>query len=121
MNWGSIIAVAVILLLLVFVRRRGLIGARSAQELLKTGAMIIDVRTTAEFAAGHLSGALNLPLDRIESDLPRRIPDRGQALLLHCASGMRSSVAKSKLRALGYEKAFNLGSFQRASRIAGKP
>ena len=120
MNWVSIVVVAVILLLLVFVRRSGLIGARAAQQLLKAGAKVIDVRTPAEFASGHLPGALNLPLDRIESSLPSRFPDRGQALLLHCASGMRSSAAKGKARALGYEKAFNLGSYHRASSIAGK-
>jgi phage shock protein E len=121
MNWGSILLIAILLLVLVFARRRGLIGARAAQELLKTGAKVIDVRTAAEFASGHLPGALNLPLDSIESELPRRFADRSQAFLLHCASGMRSSAAKSKLRILGYENAFNLGSFQRASRIIGKP
>jgi len=121
MNWSSVLLAAVILLVLVLVRRRGLIGARAAQELLRAGAKVIDVRTAGEFASGHLPGALNLPVDRIESDLPRRIPDRAQALLLHCASGMRSSAARSKLRALGYENAFNLGSFHRASRIVGKP
>jgi rhodanese-related sulfurtransferase len=121
MNWGSILLIAIVVLVLVIARRRGLIGARAALELLKAGAKVIDVRTAGEFASGHLPGALNLPVDRIESDLPRRIPDRGQALLLHCASGMRSSAARSKLRALGYENAFNLGSFHRASRIAGRP
>jgi rhodanese-related sulfurtransferase len=49
--------------------------------------------------------------------LPRRVRDKNQALLLHCQSGMRSGVAKKKLKALGYANAFNLGSYGRAAQI----
>ena len=56
-------------------------------------------------------------LDDIEVSLPRRVRDKNQALLLHCQSGMRSGVAKKKLKALGYANAFNLGSYGRAAQI----
>lgn len=54
---------------------------------------VVDVRTPGEYAAGHLPGALNVPLDRLDSALPalRRMPD-GQ-LLVVCASGARSENA----------------------------
>jgi rhodanese-related sulfurtransferase len=42
---------------------------------LKNGALVIDVRSPAEFNSGHLSVAINLPLDGIETTLPRRVPD----------------------------------------------
>jgi phage shock protein E len=75
------------------------------------------VRTPEEFSSGHLPNAINLPLYTIEADLPRRVKDKNRVLLLHCQSGMRSSVAKKKLQGLGYANAFNLGSYGRAAQI----
>ncbi|MGV9422914.1 rhodanese-like domain-containing protein [Streptomyces sp. NPDC003656] len=56
--------------------------------------IVIDVRTPAEYATGHLPGALNVPLDRLRHPLPelRHAADRGD-LLLVCASGNRSANA----------------------------
>jgi rhodanese-related sulfurtransferase len=79
--------------------------------------LVIDVRSAGEYSSGHLPRAINLPLDDIEVSLPRRVRDKNQALLLHCQSGMRSGVAKKKLKALGYANAFNLGSYGRAAQI----
>ncbi|MDW4910467.1 rhodanese-like domain-containing protein [Streptomyces sp. ADMS] len=55
---------------------------------------VIDVRTPAEYASGHLPGALNIPLDHIRSALPeiRHAAERGDVLLV-CASGARSENA----------------------------
>lgn len=78
---------------------------------------MIDVRSAGEFASGHLPGAINLPLGEIERSLPLKVKDKNQVLLLHCQAGGRSSQARKKLIALGYLKAFNLGSFDRAAEI----
>ena len=55
---------------------------------------IIDVRTPGEYAGGHLPGALNIPLDRIQRALPdiRHAAERGDVLFV-CASGARSENA----------------------------
>ncbi|MGW4232475.1 rhodanese-like domain-containing protein [Streptomyces sp. NPDC004980] len=55
---------------------------------------VIDVRTPGEYAGGHLPGALNIPLDRIQRALPdiRHAADRGDVLVV-CASGARSRNA----------------------------
>ncbi|MGW4197729.1 rhodanese-like domain-containing protein [Streptomyces sp. NPDC005004] len=55
---------------------------------------VIDVRTPAEYAGGHLPGALNIPLDRLRNALPelRHAAERGD-LLIVCASGNRSANA----------------------------
>ena len=45
--------------------------------------------------------------------------DKNQTLLLHCASGMRSGIAKDTLKSLGYANVFNLGSLARARKIVG--
>jgi hypothetical protein len=55
---------------------------------------VIDVRSPAEFGAGHLPNAINFPVDEIEAALPLRIKDKNQLLLLHCQSAMRSGVER---------------------------
>jgi rhodanese-related sulfurtransferase len=49
--------------------------------------------------------------------LPGREADKSRVILLHCQSGMRSGLAKRKLNRLGYSKAYNLGSYDRAAQI----
>lgn len=117
MNWTPLLLFALLLVLIVLLRRAGQISPGAAREHLKNGAVVIDVRTPNEYAAGHLPRTIHLPLDRIESMLPKRIPDKNAVLLLHCQSGMRSAVARRKLKAKGYKQVFNLGSLARASRI----
>ena len=100
-------------------KRTGQIGEKDAVTRLKSGALVIDVRTPAEFNASHLPSAINIPLDQIETALPRRVKDKNQVLLLHCHSGMRSGAAKKKLNVLGYTNVFNMGSYGRAMQIVG--
>jgi len=114
-----LLLLAAALLLVVVLRRAGLISARAAREHLKKGALVIDVRTPGEYAAGHLPNAIHLPLDGIETTMPKHAPDKNTVLLLHCQSGARSGMAKRNLQAKGYAQAFNLGSLARAGRIVG--
>ncbi len=117
MNWQSLLIFFAVLMLLLVLRRAGLISTRAAREHLERGAVVVDVRSQGEFASGHLPKAINIPVDEIENVMPRRFANRSQVVLLHCQSGMRSGIAKRKLRALGYADAFNLGSYSRAAQI----
>ncbi len=108
------------LALIFILKRSGQISSKQAVEYLKSGALIVDVRSSGEFRSRHLPAALNIPLGEVENALPRRIRDKKQVLLLHCQSGMRSGIAVRKLKSLGYVNAYNLGSYARAASIAGK-
>ena len=70
-------------------------------ELLSKGATIVDVRTSGEFAGGHVKGAINIPLDQIARKADKLRKDR--PVVTCCASGMRSGSAASILRNMGYE------------------
>jgi phage shock protein E len=120
MSWTAVLILVAVLAIIVLLKRSGQISSKDARTYLQSGALVIDVRTTGEFAAGHLPNAINLPVDGIESSLPRRVKDKGQVLLLHCQGGSRSSAAKKKLVALGYSNAFNLGSYGRAAEIVDR-
>jgi phage shock protein E len=117
MDWALVVVVAIFALAYIFLRRSGQIPANEAQTYLKNGALIVDVRTPAEFSARHLPGAINIPLDQIETSFPRRVTDKNEPILLHCQAGTRSAVAKRKLISLGYTNARNLGSYSRAARL----
>jgi phage shock protein E len=91
----------------------------AAREWLHKGALVIDVRTPAEFQERHLPGVVNIPLDRLGDEIARHTPDKARPLLLHCRSGTRSSMGTSTLKKLGYQHVFNLGSYGRAEEIVG--
>ena len=120
MNWTTTLIIAAIVAVIFMIKKSGQISAKDALEKVRNGALVIDVRSPGEFNSGHLTTAINIPLDEIETALPKRVKDKNQVLLLHCASGMRSGMAKSKLNGMGYTNAFNLGSYGRAEEIIGK-
>lgn len=76
-------------------------------------AVIVDVRTPEEYAAGHIDGARNIPVERIGQDLPA-IKELGKdsPILLYCRSGHRASIAKAELEKLGYRHVINGGGMQ---------
>lgn len=117
MKWMILLSVAAILFVVFRLRPSGSIALAEAREYLKKGALLVDVRTAGEFSAGHLPGAVNIPLDRIADTIPSRVPDKNQVLLLHCRSGRRSGIAVTQLRALGYQNVFNIGSYGQAKAL----
>jgi len=117
MNWTTILIIAAVGAVFFMMKKSGQISAKDALEKLKCGALVIDVRSPGEFSSGCLAKAINIPLDEIEITVPKRVKDKNQVLLLHCASGMRSGVAKQKLKGMGYTNVFNLGSYGRAESL----
>lgn len=96
------------------VKGMGPLEPEKVRELLEAGATVIDVRTPPEYAADHLEGVANHPLDRLEADfasLPQGV------LLVHCQSGMRSRAAVATLQRLGREDVHDIGSLARARQI----
>lgn len=79
-------------------------------ELVKQGAVILDVRTRYEFAAGHIKNAINIPVDSLNNNLSK-LKDKDQCIICCCASGMRSGTAKRILKGNGYKFVFNGGSW----------
>ena len=78
-------------------------------ELIRQGAIILDVRTTGEYKSGHIKGSINIPLDSIGNNLSKLKKDK--CIICCCASGMRSGSAKSILKSKGYIEVYNGGSW----------
>lgn len=77
------------------------------KELVQNGAVIIDVRTKAEYQGGHIKNAINIPLNTLSSQIATI--KKGKPVITCCASGMRSASAKSVLKSAGFTEVYNGG------------
>jgi len=96
----------------------------SADDLLAgppEGAVILDVRTPQEFAAGHVPGAVNIPHDQLASRLGEIGAAKDAPVVVYCESGGRASVAASVLQGAGYRDIRHLAGDMRAWRADGLP
>lgn len=85
------------------------------KQLVADGAVVVDVRTPAEFQGGHAPNALNIPLNML-GEISSKVK-KEQTVLVCCASGMRSAQAASMLKGQGYQ-VFNAGPWTRLLAIA---
>jgi len=82
--------------------------------------LLLDVRRPDEFTAGHVEGALNIPLGET-ARMIEAIGARDRPVVLHCRTGNRSGQALNELRAAGFTRLANGGSFQQTATAAGRP
>jgi phage shock protein E len=94
--------------LLVGIRVRFRFRSKDAHRLVAAGALLLDVRTRAEFGVGHLPGAVNVPVQELGTRLDE-VGSRTRAIVVYCASGVRSTMAAASLRRAGFEQVINLG------------
>ena len=100
----------------------GTLNASGAVQLInREKAVVIDICEPAEFAAGHVTGAKNIPLGDLEARLPSVVKNKALPLILVCASGARSSRAVATAKKLGYEQAQSLSGGLKAWKDANLP
>lgn len=85
------------------------VSSEQAHALVKQGALLLDVRTTAEFGGGHLENALNIPVQELEAKLSTLPAKKDQDIVVYCHSGRRSAAAAEMLKQAGYTKVVDLG------------
>src|SRR5258708_4923198 len=88
----------------------GLGPSADYEQLVKDGAVILDVRTKGEYVGGHIKGSINISVDQLKANL-NRLPNKEKPIITCCASGMRSGTAKSILQSNGYTNVHNGGSW----------
>ncbi len=87
----------------------GLNPPAAVQLMNREKAVVVDVCEPNEFAAGHIVGSKNIPLNQLESKLTGAVKNKSLPLILVCQSGMRSNRAVAIAKKLGYEQAQSLG------------
>jgi len=85
------------------------------------GIVVLDVRTTAEYEAGHLPGAVNVPHDQVESRASELAAFKDKQIVVYCRTGRRSEVARGTLAKLGFRNVLQLEGDWVAWSEAGRP
>jgi len=96
--------------------------SQATQLINREDAMLIDVREPGEYGAGHILGAKNVPMSRVDTggaDIAGKRKDR--PVILYCDSGTRSAKAAAVLRGQGYTRVLNLSGGIGAWQQAGLP
>jgi len=86
------------------------IGYSELAKLLtdpKNKVRLVDVRTHAEYADGHIPGAELMPYDEIEAIFSE--PDKERPIVVYCRSGRRSEIAATAMRKMGYANVSDFG------------
>lgn len=96
-----------------------LIGAFAcgASSEIPDGALIVDVRSAAEYQGGHFPGALNIPVDEIGARTAE-LGDKGKPIVVYCRSGRRSGIAKRQLEKAGFTNVVNSGSLEATLKLS---
>jgi rhodanese-related sulfurtransferase len=98
------------------------VGVEEFEKLSKEpNTVILDVRTPAEYATGHLKDAVLIDLNSKEFDQKVKGLDKDKTYLVHCAVGMRSEKACKRLDTFQFPKVYNLEGGIKAWKNAGKP
>ena len=109
------------LLLPVLTQGNGLSLAQAVMLMNRDKAVVVDVCEPEEFARGYILGAKNVPLAKLEEQLPQVAKNKSVPLILVCQSGARSARATALARKLGYENAQNLSGGMKAWQAASLP
>ena len=92
-----------------------------AAEKESATAVIVDVRSEAEWNEGHLEGAVLIPYDIIEQGITAVAPDKSTKIYLYCRSGRRTAIAEETLKKSGYRDLVNLGTLENAAQELRRP
>jgi rhodanese-related sulfurtransferase len=99
----------------------GLSPTQAVQLMNRDKAVVVDVCEAEEFAAGHVVGARNVPLNQLEDKLAAQVKNKALPLILVCQTGARSGRALAIAKKLGYEQAQSLAGGLAAWRSANLP
>ena len=88
---------------------RGGVSPNAAVQLInREKAIVVDISETEEYAAAHVAGARNVPLNQLQERLPQVVKNKALPVILVCAKGARAQRAAGIAKSLGYEKAVAL-------------
>jgi len=79
-----------------------------ASKVAEPGVIVLDVRTAAEFAEGHLENAINIDVEGVQFDAGIAQLDKTKTYAVYCRSGRRSGNAVEKMSSAGFTSLFNL-------------
>jgi rhodanese-related sulfurtransferase len=90
-------------------RDNKVLGSKEVTLLInRESAMLVDVRSEADFRAGHITNAINIPLDQIEVQINKITSNSKKNIIVYCQKGVRSAQAFRLLNKLGLPKLYTI-------------
>jgi rhodanese-related sulfurtransferase len=99
----------------------GITPTEAVQCMNREKGVVIDVCSADEFVQGHIKGAVNVPLDELETRLDKAVKNKSVPVIMVCAAGARSKRAQAVAQKLGYEKVHSLQGGLKAWKEANLP
>ena len=96
-------------------------GCSSTKVDAATATAIIDVRTPAEYAAGHLERAINIDVEGATFNEQVSALDKAGTYFLYCHSGRRAGIATDQMKSMGFANVTNLGGMEDAAAATSLP
>ncbi len=84
-------------------------GSEAKKFIEEQGAILVDVRTKAEYDDGHIDGAMLISLDELEGVVEEKLENKDTPVVVYCRSGRRSGIAAEILLSKGYKSIYDLG------------
>lgn len=97
------------------------VGPMDAVRLMNQGALLLDVRSQAEFDSGHILDARHVPQDQLAASAETLKKYKDKVVIACCESGLRSGAAARVLQAQGFTKVVNLKGGLQAWRAESLP
>lgn len=115
MKYLLITAISVLAIYLAYRTYRYTKLADGLDKKIQNGAIILDVRTAAEYQTGHIKGSVNISLGEIRQRFKELDPSK--TYITTCSHGLRSVKAESLLKARGFKKIYNGGAWSDLEKI----
>lgn len=89
------------------------IDSKEALQMMKEDkdALVLDVRSYAEYKQGHIKNAINVPQEEIKN-IGKKIPNKNAKILIYCNTGRRAKLASDEMIEMGYTKIYNFKGLQ---------
>ncbi|MBJ7555776.1 rhodanese-like domain-containing protein [Marinomonas spartinae] len=111
-HWELVALFVAILITLIFNETKGGpkgVSTSTATTLMNNDeAVVLDIRPEKEFKTGHITGAINIPADKIKSSLNKLEKHKDMAIIVACKTGMNSNATAKELNKAGFAKVFKL-------------
>ena len=119
----AVAAVTAVLMYELRERARGVgaIGAQDVVRLMNQGALLLDVRSVEDFAAGHIRGARSVPAGQLAGSVDSLKRYKDKPVIVYCEQGSSASGAMRELAQAGFGQVVNLRGGLRAWRAEHLP
>ncbi|SBS26804.1 Thiosulfate sulfurtransferase GlpE [Marinomonas spartinae] len=111
-HWELVAVFVAILITLIFNETKGGpkgVSTSTATTMMNNDeAIVLDIRPEKEFKTGHITGAINIPSDKIKSSLNKLEKHKDKAIIVACKTGMNSNATAKELNKAGVTKVFKL-------------